>query len=325
MGEILSQAEIDALIGAMHAGQPFGRAPSTTTADGPAIRTYDFRRPDRFSKDQLRTISMIHGVFARLVAMTLSVNLRFTTTVNVRSVDQVAYEEFVRSVPQHTVLMLLDLPPLEGKAAIEVNNALALMMVDRLLGGAGVSSGAARPLTDVERLLMVRMGERILPALREAWHSMLEIAPALAGIETNLQFAQIASPGDVVLLISLEVQTPQQTGTINVCMPYLLLQPVLGRLSATRLFRTAVRVPRAEAVRSALDETTVAVRIDLGRARVRLGDLAELASDDVVRLDRRSDAPLEVLVGDRVTYLATPGQVNRRMAVEIASSLPSQR
>lgn len=325
MGEILSQSEIDALIGALHAGQSIGQTPGAVTTNGPAIRTYDFRRPDRFSKDQLRTISMVHGVFARLVSMALSVNLRFAVTVSVRSVDQVSYEEFVRSVPQPTVLMLLDLAPLEGKAVIEVNNTLALLIVDRLLGGAGLSTGAARPLTDVERLLMGRVGEKIVPALREAWHSILEITPALAGIETNLQFVQIASPGDVVLLISLEVQTPQQAGTINLCLPYLLLQPVLGRLSATRLFRASVRVPNAEAVRAALDETRVPVRVELGRARVRLGDLAELVRHDVVRLDRRSGAPLEVLVGDQVTFLATPGQVHNHLAVEIATALAPAR
>lgn len=315
MADQLSQAEIDSLISAIQSGQ--AEVSAGRPAGPVAVRSYDFRRPDRFSQDQIRTISMLHGIFARLMGMALSVHLRFTVAVSVRSVDQMPYEDFIKSLAPPTVMVLLELPPLEGKAILQIEGPLAILMVDRLLGGVGVLSQAARPLTEVDRVLVERVVDKMLPGLAEAWRSILELNPARVGMETNPQFAQIAAPGDIVLLVGLDVQTPQGTSTIHLCLPYLQLQPILNRLSATSLFRTAVHASHGDALRSTLEDISVEIHVELGRVRVSLGDLLGLMPNDVLKLDRPLDAPLDVLVGREPVFRGRPGQIRRKMAVEI--------
>jgi flagellar motor switch protein FliM len=313
-GDLLSQQEIDQLVAALQAGDVAVAQPPQT---GRAVRPYDFRRPDRFSKDQLRTVSILHGAFARMAGMALSVHLRFPVHVTVRSVEQLSYEEFVRSVPTPTVIALFKLEPLEGRALLELGGAFALAMVDRLLGGPGRAEGSARPLTELERGLVERLMQRLLPLLHDAWQSVVDVRPVLLGMETNPQFAPIAGPTDVVLLVYFQVETPQQSYRMNLCLPYLLLQPILSLLSATTLFRAPSRTSQAEALRQTVEEVTVPVRVELGRAHVTVGELAALAPSDVIRLDRVAHAPVDVLVEGSPVFRARPGRVGRRLAVEI--------
>ncbi len=316
-GEVLSQAEIDQLVAAIQAGQvPVEQA---APQGQPSVRPYDFRRPDRFSKDQMRTVSLLHGAFARMAGMALSVHLRFPVNVTVRSVEQLSYEEFVRSIPTPTAIVLFQLEPLEGRALLELGGSFALAVVDRLLGGPGRADGPARPLTELERGLVERLMQRLLPLLHDAWQSVVDVRPVLVGMETNAQFAHIAGPTDVVLLVHFQVETPQQAYRMNLCLPYLLLQPILSLLSATTLFRAPSRTSQAEALRQTVEEVTVPLQVRLGSARVTFGDLVGLVPNDVIRLDRPAHAPLDVLVQGAVVFQARPGRVGRRLAVEILS------
>lgn len=315
-GELLSQQEIDQLVAALQAGDV---AVAQPPQPGRAVRPYDFRRPDRFSKDQLRTVSILHGGFARMAGMALSVHLRFPVNVTVRSVEQLSYEEFVRSIPTPTVIVLFRLEPLEGRALLELGGSFALAVVDRLLGGLGRAEGLARPLTELERGLIERLMQRLLPLLHDAWQSVVDVRPVLLGMETNPQFAHVAGPADVVLLVHFQVETPQQSYRMNLCLPYLLLQPIVSLLSATTLFRAPSRASQVESLRQTVEEVSVPVRVRLGRARVTLGDLVGLAPNDVIPLDQPAHAPLEVLVEGSPVFRARPGRVGRRLAVEILS------
>ncbi len=315
-GELLSQQEIDQLVAALQAGNVDAVQPSRPRR---SVRPYDFRRPDRFSKDQLRTVSILHGTFARTAGMALSVHLRFPVQVTVRSVEQLSYEEFVRSAPTPTVIVVFKLEPLEGRALLEVGGSFALAMVDRLLGGPGRAEGIARPLTELERGLVERLMQRVLPLLHDAWQSVVDVRPVLLGIETNPQFTPVAGPTDVILLVNFHVETPQQSYRMTLCLPYLLLQPILNLLSATTLFRAPSLTSQEEALRKTVEEVTVPVRVELGRAQVTVGDLVALAPSDVIRLDRLAHAPLDVLVEGSPVFRARPGRVGRRLAVEILS------
>ncbi len=313
--ELLSQAEIDQLIAALRSGEVVPQG--GTSSEDRRIRPYDFRRPDRFSKDQLRTVSILHGAFARMAGMALSVHLRFPVNVTVQAVEQLSYEEFVRSIPSPTVIVLFRLEPLEGRALLEFSTSLALSMVDRLLGGPGRADQPLRPLTELERGLVERLMQRLLPLLHDAWQSVADVRPVLMGLETNPQFAHIAGPTDVVLLVHFQVDTPQHSHRMNLCLPYLLLQPILSLLSATTLFRAPSRATQTELLQQAIEDTSVPVRVELGRAWVALGDLLSLGPDDVVRLNRRVHEALQVLVEGVPVFTGRPGRVGSRLAVEI--------
>ena len=161
MTEVLSQEEIDQLLTAINAGdtEPEDIRPA---ADTRKIKIYDFKRPDKFSKEQIRTISMMHDAFARLTTTVLSAQLRSMIHVHVASVDQLTYEEFIRSIPTPTTLAIINMDPLKGNAILEIDPAVTFSIIDRLFGGTGEGTKSQHELTDIETSVMEGIIVRIL-------------------------------------------------------------------------------------------------------------------------------------------------------------------
>ncbi|HPB83895.1 MAG TPA: flagellar motor switch protein FliM, partial [Spirochaetota bacterium] len=202
MTEILSQDEIDALLTAISTGE-VDTTDYTATKEQRKVKIYDFRRPDKFSKDQIRTLQMMHETFARLTTTALSAQLRALVSVHVASVDQLTYEEFIRSIPNPTTLAVVNMDPLKGSAVLEIDPSITFTIIDKLFGGRGEQTKISRELTDIEQSVMEGIIVRILGNLREAWSNVIDLRPRLGNIETNPQFAQIVPPNDMVVLITL--------------------------------------------------------------------------------------------------------------------------
>ena len=150
MNEILSQDEIDQLLSAISSGQS-DVDDYKPVSDTRKIKIYDFKRPDKFSKEQIRTVQIMHETFARLTTTSLSAQLRSLVHVHVATVDQLTYEEFIRSIPTPTTLAVINMDPLKGNAVLEIDPAITFSMIDRLFGGTGAVTGnKSRDLTDIE-------------------------------------------------------------------------------------------------------------------------------------------------------------------------------
>lgn len=318
MTDILSQDEIDSLLNALDAGD---LSKTDVRVDGDAsARLYDFKRPDKFSKEQLRTIQMLHETFGRLWASSLSGMLRNLVSMSVVSVDQLTYQEFLLSMPDPSVICIFGLPPLEGRAIVEFSPAIAFPMIDRLLGGHGSANQRVRELTDIEKRIVTTLVEEALSFLKEAWVSMTEFYPEMVSVESNPMFVQIVPPSDMVLLLSLEAKIGDLTGVINICYPYVVLEPVLAHLTQQFLFasgRGATEESRALLL-GALRETRVNLEVVLGRARLDFGDILELDKGDVIKLETRISDELDVMISDRVKFSASPGLREGIMAAIIS-------
>jgi flagellar motor switch protein FliM len=231
MTEVLSQDEIDQLLTAINAGdtEPEDFRPA---ADTRKIKIYDFKRPDKFSKEQIRTVSIMHETFARLTTTALSATLRSMVHVHVASVDQLTYEEFIRSIPTPTTLAIINMDPLKGNAILEVDPAITFSIIDRLFGGTGEGTKAQHELTDIEQSVMEGIIVRILGNMREAWAQVIDLRPRLGQIDTNPQFASIVPPTEMVVLVTLETKVGEVEGMMNFCIPYLTIEPIIGKLSA---------------------------------------------------------------------------------------------
>jgi flagellar motor switch protein FliM len=225
MTEVLSQDEINQLLTAINAGD------FKPTPREPKIKIYDFKRPDKFAKDQIRTISLMHETFARLTINSLSAQLRSMVHVHVASVDQLTYEEFIRSIPVPTTLAVVNMDPLKGNALLEIDPAITFSIIDRICGGTGEETKSQHELTDIEQNIMEGIIVRMLGYLREAWTNVIDLRPRLEEIDTNPQFAQIVPPTDMVVLITLEAKVGDVEGMINFCIPYITVEPIIGKFS----------------------------------------------------------------------------------------------
>lgn len=324
--EVLSQSEIDALLSALSSGSVDLEAISESAREE-KIKLYDFRRPDKFSKDQLRAIQMIHESFARQVTTALSTMVRAMVSAEVVSVDQLAYDEFVRSLVQPTTIAVLEMYPLTGNAVMELNPHLVFSIIDRMLGGKGEPLRKARELTDIERTVVERVLLRMLELLEESWSTVVDVRFRFDSMESNPFFVQICPGTDMVLLVTLKVQVGETEGMINLCVPYIVMEPMVDKLSSQHWFASTGRKDIQgvrEALKNRLNAVVVPVALELGHSILSLQDVMQLQEGDVIRLDGTRGDPLGLRVGNRVKFYASPGTVDGAYAAKITEVLSGE-
>jgi len=324
MTEILSQDEIDALLNAISSGE-VSEDEYSSVGEQKKVKIYDFKRPDKFSKDQIRTLQMMHETFARLATTGLSAQLRALVVVHVASVDQLTYEEFIRSIPNPTTLAVINMDPLRGSAILEIDPSISFTIIDRLFGGKGEQGKVSRELTDIELSVMEGIIVRILGNLRESWSTVIDLRPRLGNIETNPQFAQVVPPNDMVVLITLETKVGDVEGMTNLCIPYITIEPIINKLSA-QYWYSSIRKGEVDENRTVIQERLDQVKIPLisevGSVDISLNDLMNLQTGDVIKLENTpTKSDLLIKVGDRNKFKAIPGRVGNRLAVQIGDSI----
>ncbi len=277
------------------------------------VKQYDFKRPDKFSKEQIRTIAIIHETFARLDGAALSNVLRMEVHTHVAAVDQLTFEEFLRSIPNPTLMGIIHMDPLKGSALLQIDPDPVGAMIDRLFGGAGRVYGDTRDLTETERRVMTGIYDRLLANLGEAWSTVLPLRPQFGQIETNAQFAQIVPPTEMVVLVSLEVAVGEYSGMINLCLPYLTIEPIISRLSA-RYFYSSIRRGRLDKPVTPpgyAAELPVASRLCLQAGTMSLARIGSLSTGDLILLEGWDEGEAFLCAGGR-----SPTPENRFMGTE---------
>jgi flagellar motor switch protein FliM len=324
VADVLSQSEIDSLLDALSSGS-IKVEEVISDEKKKKIKPYDFRRPNKLSKDQIRTLVMLHENLARLLTTSLSTYLRSMVRGQVVSIDQLTYEEFTKSLHNPTVMNIISLKPLEGNMLIELSPQLAFAIVDRLLGGFGYSLEKIRELTDIEQTVIKRVMAKILPNIKEAWQVVAELNPGFESIELNPLFTQIIPPTDMIVLVTLEVRIAEAFGLMNVCIPLAVLEPILDRLNAqvwfTKSSNKTSSTQSLSAIQSRLAQASIQVAAELGRATISVGELLTLTVGDVIQLDQSVKGLLDVRVGNQIKFKATPGVSENKMAVQVAKIL----
>lgn len=319
MSEVLSQHEIDALLSALSSGEMDAEALKKEDA-GKKVKTYDFKRALRFSKDQIRSLTRIFENYARLITTYFSAQLRTFVQISVSSVDQLPYEEFIRSIPAMTILNVYTAKPLEGRMVMEVNPNIAYAMLDRLLGGQGSGSTYTNNLTEIEMSVMEKMFINALDRLTDAWKTIIDLQPELDFLEVNPQFLQMVSPNDTVAVVSLSTKIGDVSGMINFCLPHVVLEPVIPKLTAHHWLSTqkkSIASEESAIIEQRVKKAKLPLIAELGHSTIKVGEFLQLSVGDVIRLDRSMNEELIVKVGDRKKFYAQPGVYKGRVAVQI--------
>jgi flagellar motor switch protein FliM len=288
---------------------------------------YDFRRPNKFTREHVRALQIASETFARQFTTVLSTTLRTVSQVQAKGIHQLTYDEYIRDIPNPTHLAILSLAPLAGASIFHLPLPVVMTAVDRLLGGPGAGPAVHRPLTEIEQSLMRDLLGRVLRELAYAFESLTALEPAVLHQESNPQFAQIGSPSDMVIVFVYNLWIGGQAGEATLCVPFASLQPVLDEVAANSLLAGRVEAD-AESVRDALTGrmggAQVTVSVSFPPVALALSDIVDLRPGDVVPLDHRIDAPLEVSVGGLPRFAARPGRRGKRLACVITSVAPKE-
>ena len=331
MTEILSQDEIDALLTAVSSGESVESESSFATPktsggstksgrEKKRLKVYDFRRPDKFSKDQIRTLQMMHETFARLTTTSLSAQLRALVHVHVVSVDQLTYEEFTRSIPSPTTLGIINMDPLKGSSVIEVDPSITFAIIDRLFGGKGEPLKTNRELTDIELSVIEGIIVRLLGNLRESWANVIDLRPRLGNIETNPQFAGIVPPTSMVVLTTFDTKVGDVEGMMNFCIPYITIEPIISKLSAQFWYssiKKGVTTENLNLIKEQIADVKLEVVAKLAETELRFRDIAAVRDGDVIRFNQNVTSDVEIIIGNSIKYRGKPGVVGKRRAVQV--------
>jgi len=331
--EVLSQAEVESLLSAMEAGGtklplpvPAAGAASASGRDAAArlrekVVPYDFKRPERVGKEQMRSLQSLHEGFGRNFGAALSALLRSIIEVKLTSVDQLTYSEFVFSLENPTCFNLLRAEPLEGNLILDINPGILYPIIDRLLGG-GKDAGpiTRRPLTEIELRLVSRITALFLNELKHAWENVLPLKLWVERIESNPQLVQIVPPNEVVVLISFELTMGEVRGMINLCIPFNAIERIAGKLNSNNWATYGKNGKSAESVAKIsqqIDRSLVDVVATLAETKITTGDMIGLRVGDIITTDKDTRSPLEIAVQGVTKFHASPGALKGRKAIKI--------
>lgn len=320
MGEVLSQNEIDNLLKALSTGEL--DADEYKNREEVSVKAYDFRRPSKFSKEHLRTLEIIFEHYGRLLYTNLPAYLRKNVQVNVMNSEAVAFSEFSNALSNPVLMGIINFEPLKGNILMEMATNIGYTIVDRMLGGEGESLEKKREFTEIEILIIERIFVICVNLLREPWENVVEIRPRLERIETNSQFAQIISPSEMVAIVTLTIKIGDVEGLMNVCLPYMCLEPVMDKLN-TKYWYSTMQVKDEQtyenAIESLISRAEIPVKATLGHSSLSVNDFVNLQRGDIIKLNGKVEDELEVYVGNIKKFKALPGSSSDKYAVRITS------
>ena len=326
MGDILSQAEIDALLNQLNSGEN-AESIITPVADAREARKYEFENPQKFNKEQLRTLENIFDNYARSVSSFLTAYLRTSTTLEVLNAEQIMYRDFNVALANPAILAMVELQPLKGTAVVDLSTNIGYAIIDRILGGPGFGLKKLREFSEIEKILIERVMLQMLSFLPESWENVAPIKPKLEKIETNSQFAQYIGPTEPVALVVMSIKVGSSEGTINICLPHLVMEPVMEKLY-TKYWYIQRGDDDKQSYRSnleaELERTQVPVTAVVGKTTVRVNDFINLQVGDIIKLDSYISSDMDIMVGDMLKFHAKPGISRGKNAIQITSLIKKE-
>lgn len=327
----LSQQEIDALLEMLPQESEEAEAqPPTTQQEQPDVQAYDFRGSVKLPKEQTWTLQMIHEDLAKRLTAFLSVYLRSKVQVTLSALEQGTYAVFISDMPTPTITYIVSLSALPGRIILGIQADLAIAIIDRMLGGTGLSQAQSRELTSLETGLLRKAVEKILDELAGAWENITEIEPIIEGVVMNPLFAGVAFPSDSALLTAYDVFFEDSSGTMNITIPFSVLDPIAQELSSGMWGRrTASRsgVGSDELMRQMaahLAQIKVPLSVRMTTPGLHLEEMSDLEAGDILLLDARADAMARIYIGGQHKGWGRPGRIGRRLAVQIEKVIESE-
>lgn len=320
LSEILSQNEIDSLLDALTTGE-VDVSDIKDESKEKKIKKYDFKSPKKLAKDQLRTLHMMHENFARVLNTFFSGYLRTFVQIDVLSVEELSYYEFSNSISNPAMLSIINFMPLPGDIIFDISTRLCYSMIDRILGGDGKYDGEIRAFTEIEITILKKIVSQVANLFIDPWENVIELSPVLDKIETNSQFAQIVSPNETVALITLKVKVGDAEGLMNICIPHIVLEPILTKLSTKFWFSTNVTKKISEEDKINLKNRVKKANLDLscviGETNITVEEFLMLQRGDVVTLNSTIENDFEIRVNNKNKFYGKPGSIKNNLAVKI--------
>ncbi|CDF58037.1 flagellar motor switch protein FliM [Thermobrachium celere] len=321
MGEILSQSEIDALLSALSSGElSLEEKPEETKQK---VKKYDFKRPNKFSKEHVKTLEMVHENFARIASNYLTANLRTSVQIKVISTEQLTYEEFIHSIPNPTILVTYFLEPFNGIFLFETGPQFVFQVIDILFGGEGKELIKVREFTEIEKNIIKKINIKLIESLKLAWEDVIDVEPRFDSLETNPVLNQFLAPNEPVELITMQVQINNNQSFINMCIPYISVEKYIDRLIIQ--YRTNLKTELDSSTTKKLEKNIMNVEVnthvELGKSLITVKDFLNLNVGDCIKLNTKISDSLNYYIENKLHYKVYPGSIGKKLGIQISNIL----
>ncbi len=332
---MLDQNEIDSLMAAVEDDDVSEPLPQISIfsrtrkdLDNIEVRQYDFKRPERVSKDQMLALETLHEAFARSFGASLSGFLRTIVEVRVAACEQMTYGEFIAGLPNPTSFNLINIDELEGQMCLELSPLIIYPIIDRLLGGNNQDLFIPqRPLTMIEQRLIAQIIERALNALTEAWAGIRDLSFSPGDSESNPHLVQIVPPNEVVIVVTFELKIAKRAGAVNLCIPFKVIEPLMEDLSAQQWFSSGISADAVNIQRrltDSLSRAALTVTGLLAETSITMRDLLSLSVGDIITTEKPSNQPAVIMVEGEKKFVANLGQIDGSRALKVSKKLTLQ-
>lgn len=314
MDQVLSQQEIDQLLNAMNNGDITEESVAEEINES-KVKDYDFRRPTKLSKEYINTVHMIFEDFAKVATNVLTTQLRTSVRMQLASIEQISYDEFIHSIPPVTLIGALSSTPMNGVQLIEINPQLSTLLIDLLCGGQTIGAKANYNLidkehyTEIELNLLSDVVERFATIFKNVWQDIVEIDTKVESIDTNPQLLQTMSPNEPIVLSTISVEIFEVKTFINICLPYVFFEGITDKLSFHNWFDSSNdnNEQATDELKNRLEDVNLQVETILGSSEIKLSDFLTMEVGDIVKLDRKINDPLDTYVEGEEYFKVKPG------------------
>jgi flagellar motor switch protein FliM len=325
MSDILSQKEIDALLNELNSGE-IDLTEMQETAS--VVKKYDFKRPSKFAKDHIRTLSIIHDNYAKEASALLTRYLRSPFTMELITIEVLTYRDFNNSISNPSIVSIIDMKPLNGPIILEIPPIIAYAIVDRVLGGFTDPEEETKDFTDIELLIIEGIIQEMTTSFKEPWANIIEIEPALDRIETNPQMAQVTAQTDMVILITYRVAIDEIENFINICIPDLVIDPIISKLTTKVWFSKDEKKKHEELdanIASKLMESKVLLKTILGKTEISFDEIANLQVGDIITLDKNIKENVDVYIDNTAKFSGEIGIHNKKYSIKINNVVEKEK
>lgn len=326
MNQVLSQQEIDSLLNALNTGE-IDPSAIKKEEEKDKIKSYDFRRPVKLSKEYINTLYMIFENFSKMAGNSMSNLIHSNVEIKIGAVEQISYDEFIRSIPNPTLMGVFTSKPLGGNQILEINPQFCMQVVELMTGGSqsqySRDSKKKDSFTDIELGILEEVVLGILKAFEGAWKEIIDVKTELGSVDTNPQLVQNMSPNEPIVLISFVVELFKNKSFMNICIPYMSFENIIDKLSMRNWFDFEKDSGDfyKEILSERIKSLQVNLEVNLGNSIITVDDFLHLEDGDIIQLDKKINSPLKMYIEDKVHYLVKPGRVDNKLAVEVLQFL----
>ncbi len=332
MADVLSQNEIDSLLSEMNSGRMDVEDVIAGRYNRTDVANYDFRRPNRISKNQVRTLQSIHENFAEALSYYLVSKLQNLVSITVTSVDQLFYSEFILSVSNPSCLYVFDIEGTDGSGIMEISPELALTLVELLLGGKGEVIPKPRTITPIEQAVIRGIIEHGLSDLRTAWKAIAELNFKYSRLEIEADFVQVAPSSEIVIVVSFDMKIGNLMNSfmMNLCFPTFALEEVLTKLNRQQITTSELKITSKKALENMnvltqqMASTYLTINAELAKTSLSVREIIDLKVGDVIKTNKKINDEIELLISGKRKLAARPGSVEGKKAIRITRSLKEE-